>query len=107
MVDFVGPVCESGDWLGKDRPILLPNEGDYFAVMDAGAYCMAMASNYNLRARPAEILVDGRMIRLIQSRETYNEVVRNRFSTVELSTSSSEDHGTYHSPNKHHQKSPR
>eukprot|EP00094_Tigriopus_californicus_P006372 TCALIF_06136-PA protein Name:"Similar to LYSA1 Diaminopimelate decarboxylase 1, chloroplastic (Arabidopsis thaliana)" AED:0.17 eAED:0.17 QI:0/0.4/0/0.83/1/1/6/0/354 len=76
LVDFVGPVCESGDFLGKDRQVRLPSEGDYFAVMDSGAYCMAMASNYNLRARPAEILVNGEKFHLIQHRETYDQVVR-------------------------------
>ena len=75
-VDFVGPVCESGDFLGRDREVRLPREGDLFAVMDAGAYCMAMASNYNLRARPAEILVDGDTLRVIGERETYEQVVR-------------------------------
>lgn len=76
LVDFVGPVCESGDFLGKDREIFLPSEGDYFAVMDSGAYSMAMASNYNLRARPAEILVEGDQFHVIQHRETYEQVVR-------------------------------
>jgi diaminopimelate decarboxylase len=78
-VDFVGPVCESGDWLGKDRSVFLPEEGDLFAVMDAGAYCMAMASNYNLRARPAEVMVDGDQLTVIQMRETYEEVVHRQF----------------------------
>jgi len=78
-VDFVGPVCESGDWLGKDRSVYLPEEGDLFAVMDAGAYCMAMASNYNLRARPAEVMIDGDRVIVIQERESYEEVVRRQF----------------------------
>ncbi len=73
-VDFVGPVCESGDWLGKDRSVILPEEGEFFAVMDAGAYCTAMASNYNLRARPAEVMVEGEGARLIQRRERYEDV---------------------------------
>eukprot|EP00095_Tigriopus_kingsejongensis_P009119 maker-scaffold595_size129005-snap-gene-0.16 protein:Tk09119 transcript:maker-scaffold595_size129005-snap-gene-0.16-mRNA-1 annotation:"hypothetical protein DAPPUDRAFT_316211" len=76
VVDFVGPVCESGDFLGKERTIILPNEDDYYAVMDCGAYCMAMASNYNLRAKPAEILVDGDKFRVIQERETFEQVVK-------------------------------
>ena len=76
-MDFVGPVCESGDFLGKDRSVsLLPKEGDIFAVLDTGAYCMAMASNYNLRARPMEVMVDGNSFKVIQDRETFREVVR-------------------------------
>ncbi len=89
-VDFVGPVCESGDWLGKDRTVCpMPQEGDLFAVMDAGAYCMAMASNYNLRARPAEVLVEGASARLIQARESYEDVVRKQFFTSSHNSSSS------------------
>lgn len=86
VVDFVGPVCESGDWLGKDRSVVLPVEGDLFAVMDAGAYCMAMASNYNLRARPAEVLVDKDSATLINSRETYFDVVRKSFCSIKLTS---------------------
>ena len=73
----MGPVCESGDFLGKDRLLShLPDEGDVFAVLDAGAYCSAMASNYNLRARPMEILVDGAEFSVIQERENFQQVVR-------------------------------
>ena len=97
VVDFVGPVCESGDWLGKDRTIVLPEEGDLYAVMDAGAYCMAMASNYNLRARPAEVLIHGGEVTLIQARETYEEVVkknvgrrRSRLSSSKMVSNSSD-----------------
>ncbi len=76
VVDFVGPVCESSDWLGRDRPVVgAISEGDLFAVMDTGAYGMAMASNYNLRARPAEVMVDGDSARIIRARETYEDVV--------------------------------
>jgi diaminopimelate decarboxylase len=61
-VDIVGPVCESGDFLGKNRYMPLPgeeqNEPIYMAIMDTGAYCSAMASNYNLHPRPAEVLID-------------------------------------------------
>ena len=75
-VDFVGPVCESSDFLGKDRIIeVVPKTGDYFVVMDGGAYSRSMASNYNLRARPAEVLVDGDTFKVIQERETYEQVV--------------------------------
>ena len=67
--DVVGPVCESGDWIGRDRKLLV-TAGDYLAVCSAGAYCMSMASNYNTRGRAAEILVDGDTARLIRRRET-------------------------------------
>jgi diaminopimelate decarboxylase len=67
--DVVGPVCESGDWLGKDR-LLSVQAGDYLAVLSCGAYCMSMASNYNSRGRGAEVLVQGSRATLIRRRET-------------------------------------
>ena len=67
--DVVGPVCESGDWIGRDRSLAVA-PGDLLAVMSAGAYCMSMASNYNTRGRAAEVLVDGGRAHLIRARET-------------------------------------
>ncbi|MBP8190308.1 MAG: diaminopimelate decarboxylase [Aquabacterium sp.] len=67
--DVVGPVCESGDWLGRDRRLLV-QPGDVLAVLSAGAYGMTMASNYNTRGRAAEIMVDGSQSWLIRERET-------------------------------------
>ncbi len=67
--DVVGPVCESGDWLGRDRQLTVQS-GDLLAVLSTGAYCMAMASNYNTRGRAAEILVDGDKADVIRRRET-------------------------------------
>jgi diaminopimelate decarboxylase len=67
--DVVGPVCESGDWLGRDRDLAI-NEGDLLAILSAGAYGMAMSSNYNTRPRPAEVMVDGSGVHLIRERET-------------------------------------
>jgi len=67
--DIVGPVCESGDWLARNRTLCLA-EGDLLAVMSAGAYGMAMSSNYNTRPRPPEVLVDGSRAHLIRERET-------------------------------------
>jgi diaminopimelate decarboxylase len=64
----VGPVCESGDWLGRDRAAGV-QPGDLLAVLSAGAYCMSMASNYNTRPRAAEVLVDGDSARLVRRRE--------------------------------------
>ncbi len=73
--EVVGPVCESGDWIGHDRTLAL-QQGDLLAVMSAGAYCMAMASNYNSRGRAAEVLVDGSTARVIRRRETIADQLR-------------------------------
>ncbi|MES2425286.1 MAG: diaminopimelate decarboxylase [Pseudomonadota bacterium] len=73
--DVVGPVCESGDWIGRDRTLAV-QPGDRLAVLSAGAYCMSMASNYNTRGRPAELLVDGDQATLIRSRETAADQMR-------------------------------
>ena len=69
LFDIVGPVCESGDWLARGRQLCLA-EGDLLAVMSAGAYGMAMSSNYNTRPRAAEVLVDGARVHLIRERES-------------------------------------
>lgn len=76
-VDVVGPVCESGDFLARDRPLPLPEPGDLLAVRDAGAYAFAMASNYNLRPRAAEAMVEDGALRLVRRRETFEDLVRN------------------------------
>jgi diaminopimelate decarboxylase len=73
--DVVGPVCESGDWIGRDRALAVV-AGDRLAVMSAGAYCMSMASNYNTRGRAAEILVDGDKAHLIRRRESVEDQMR-------------------------------
>ncbi|MDE2275329.1 MAG: diaminopimelate decarboxylase, partial [Burkholderiales bacterium] len=66
--DVVGPVCESGDWLGRDRALVVA-PGDRLAVLSAGAYGMAMASNYNSRPRAAEVMVDAGGVHLVRERE--------------------------------------
>ena len=71
--DVVGPVCESGDWLGRDRALAV-QAGDTLAVLSAGAYAMAMASNYNTRPRAAELMVAGGQARLIRRRETVQDL---------------------------------
>ena len=73
--DVVGPVCESGDWLGRDRELAVA-PGDLLAVMSAGAYCMSMASNYNTRGRAAEVLIDNGQARLIRHRESTADQLR-------------------------------
>jgi diaminopimelate decarboxylase len=75
VYDVVGPVCESGDWIGRDRALNV-KQGDLLAVMSAGAYCMSMASNYNTRGRAAEVLVDGDKAHLIRQRETTADQIR-------------------------------
>ena len=66
--DLVGPVCESGDWLARDRALAV-EPGDVLAMMAAGAYGFTMASNYNTRGRAAEVLVDGDQVHVIRRRE--------------------------------------
>jgi len=73
--DVVGPVCESGDFLAQNRKIAMPQQGDYFAALSAGAYGFTMASNYNSRPRPAEVLVNGDAHDLIRRRETLKELI--------------------------------
>jgi diaminopimelate decarboxylase len=75
-VDVVGPVCETGDFLARDRQMRLPTEGDLLAVLDTGAYCSVMSSNYNSRPRAAELLVDGGKATVIKKRETLKDLVR-------------------------------
>ncbi|MHB9027231.1 MAG: diaminopimelate decarboxylase [Candidatus Latescibacterota bacterium] len=74
-VDVVGPICESGDFLARDREIILPNEGDLLAVMSAGAYGMSMSSNYNSRTRAAEIMVKDGEDKLVTMRESWEDLV--------------------------------
>jgi diaminopimelate decarboxylase len=73
--DIVGPICESGDFLAKDRPLPPVARGDLLCVFTAGAYGMVMASNYNAVPRPPEVLVEGKSFRLIRRRETYQDLV--------------------------------
>ncbi len=70
--DLVGPICETGDFIGRQRELAIEN-GDLLAVRSAGAYCFAMSSNYNTRNRAAEVLVDGDQLHLARRRETYED----------------------------------
>lgn len=74
-VDVVGPVCESGDFLAKDRPLRAVDEGELLAVMSAGAYGFVMASNYNARPRAPEVLVDGNRYAIVRRRESYEDLI--------------------------------
>jgi diaminopimelate decarboxylase len=75
VYDVVGPVCESGDWLGRERTLAV-QPGDRLAVLSAGAYSMSMASNYNSRPRAAEIIVDGARAHLVRERESLADLFR-------------------------------
>lgn len=75
VVDVVGPVCESGDFLAKERELPVVPEGALLAVLSAGAYGFAMASNYNARARAAEVLVDGDRFEVVRRRESYEDLI--------------------------------
>lgn len=76
IADIVGPICESGDFFAKDREIETPEQGDFLAIMSAGAYGFSMSSNYNSRPRAAEVLVKGKRAVLIRKRETYQDLIR-------------------------------
>ena len=76
VVDVVGPICETGDYLAQNREIPLVKEGDYIAAMSAGAYGFTMASNYNTRPMPAEILVDGDTAHIVRERQTLDDVLK-------------------------------
>jgi diaminopimelate decarboxylase len=80
--DVVGPVCESGDFLAKDRALPRLDRGDLLAVFSAGAYGMVMASNYNTRPRAAEVLVNGSTARLVRRRETYEDLVEQELAAL-------------------------
>ena len=73
--DVVGPICESGDFFAKNIEITECKRNDYIAVMSAGAYGMVMSSNYNMRRRPPEILVDGNNYKIIRSRENFDHII--------------------------------
>ena len=75
-VDIVGPICESGDFLAKDRTISQPAAGDLLAIMSAGAYGFSMSSNYNSRPRAAEVLVNGKNFKVCRKRETLKDLIQ-------------------------------
>jgi diaminopimelate decarboxylase len=75
VYDVVGPVCESGDWLAKDRELCVQQD-DVLALESAGAYGMTMASNYNSRPRPAEVIVDGEHYYVVRRRESIADLMQ-------------------------------
>lgn len=83
VTDVVGPVCESGDYVAKGREIPVVEDGDLLAIMSAGAYGMVMASNYNGRRRPAEVLVEGNKFKIIRPRETFEHLLYEEKLVVE------------------------
>jgi len=76
VVDVVGPICETGDFLARDRMLQMPAHGDLLAVHTAGAYGFVMASNYNARPKPAEVVVDGAEVTLARRRESLDDLLR-------------------------------
>jgi len=75
VTDLVGPVCETGDFFARDRKMPAFQSGDLVAIMSAGAYGFSMASNYNSRLRPAEVMVKGKLFSIIRSQETYDDLI--------------------------------
>ncbi len=76
VADVVGPICETGDFIAKDRKIEDYSPGDLISVMSAGAYSFSMASNYNQRPRPPEVMVNGNSFDIVRERENYKDLVR-------------------------------
>jgi diaminopimelate decarboxylase len=76
VTDIVGPVCETGDFFARDRELSVVEEEDLLAILDTGAYGMVLASNYNTRPRPAELLVSGKSVKLIRRREKVSDLLR-------------------------------
>ena len=76
VTDIVGPVCETGDFFARDRELPVVDQGDILAILDTGAYGMVLASNYNTRPRPAEILISGKSARVIRWREKVSDLLR-------------------------------
>jgi diaminopimelate decarboxylase len=76
LFDVVGPVCETGDFFARGREMPPVNDGDLLAILDVGAYGIVLSSNYNTRPRPAEVLVEGKKVRLIRRRETITDLLR-------------------------------
>jgi diaminopimelate decarboxylase len=77
IVDVVGPICETGDFLARSRNLPKVQEGDRLAVLDVGAYGMVLSSNYNTRPRAAEVLASGKAVKIIRRRENLSDLLRN------------------------------
>jgi len=76
VADVVGPVCESGDFLARNRTVADVQPGEYLAILTAGAYGFVQSSNYNSRPRAPEVLVEGKRWRIVRTRETYSDLIR-------------------------------
>jgi diaminopimelate decarboxylase len=76
VFDVVGPICETGDFFARDRELPEVVEGELLAILDTGAYGMALSSNYNTRPRPPEVLVNGRSAKLVRKRETISDLLK-------------------------------
>jgi diaminopimelate decarboxylase len=78
--DVVGPVCETGDFFARGRELPLVQAGDLLAICTAGAYGFVLASNYNSRPRPCELLIEGHGVHLVRRRETFEDLIREEFT---------------------------
>jgi len=87
QVDVVGPICETGDFLALDRELPVPAEGDLLAIRTVGAYGFAMASTYNSRPRPAEVMVDGAAVEVVRRRETWDDLIRHELPDLAATAS--------------------
>ena len=76
LYEVITPVCESGDFFGKNIPLPALEHNDLLAIYSAGAYGFTMASNYNTRSKPAEVAIEGEDVRLIRQRETFEDQIR-------------------------------
>ena len=75
IYNIAGPICESGDILARNRSLPSIEEGDIIAILDAGAYGFTMSSNYNMRPRPAEILINGNKINIVREKESFKDLI--------------------------------
>jgi len=82
QMDVVGPICESGDFLARDTVLPVVESGSYLCILDAGAYGMVLASNYNTRPRAAEVLVEGSRVRIIRRRETIKDLLQHEVTCL-------------------------
>jgi len=76
VMDVVGPICETGDFFAREREMPPVTPGDLLAILDAGAYGMSLSSNYNTRGRAAEVLIEGKKVRLVRRRESFEDMIR-------------------------------
>ena len=90
LYTIVGPICEAGDIIAKDRKLPEVKRGDLIAILDAGAYCFSMSSQYNGRIRCAEVLVNKGKVEVVRERESFGDLIRHQVIPMRLMTPSEE-----------------